>query len=195
MPRLSSNSAVCRSSSKSWRGSFPHKHASVFSFQFDASIEDRNLHNLQLLWRAENFSEASANSGRGHDPKIELRKKGWRFHRMAVLFNFMMYLPCEVSCMSTMSNVNCALTKGMSFSLSEKDCDSSLKRSKCIFIAECKLFTPSIFKTSSRNWKRSYQACSTRTVARDKVLLSQMRKRLSLANPRSDVEVRGASRK
>jgi len=56
---------------------------------------------------------------------------------MAELLNIMMYLPCEVSCMSATSNVKCALSKGMSFYLSERDCDSSLKLSNWIFIAEC----------------------------------------------------------
>jgi hypothetical protein len=65
--------------------------------------------------------------------------------------------------------VKCALTKGMSFYLSEKDCDRCIKLSKCIFIAECKLFSPGLFKTSSRSWKRPYQALSTRTVARYRV--------------------------
>jgi len=40
---------------------------------------------------------------------------------MAELFHIMMLLPCEVPCMSTTSNVMCALAKGMRFYLSEKD--------------------------------------------------------------------------
>jgi hypothetical protein len=64
-------------------------------------------------------------------------EKGLKYHIMAGLFNIMMYLPCEVSCMSTTSNMKFAFTKGMNFYFSQKECDSSLKRSNCIFIAEC----------------------------------------------------------
>jgi len=85
------------------------------------------------------FSETSANSGQATRvrTKIELNEKRIKYHLMAELLNIMMYLPCEVSCMSATSNVKCALSKGMSFYLSERDCDSSLKLSNWIFIAEC----------------------------------------------------------
>lgn len=96
------------------------------------------------------------------------------------------------------NNVKCevALTNGMIFYLSEKDCDSCLKLSNCILIAECQLFTPGLFKTIA-----GIVSAHTRPVQPVPLpatecygtgrMRSQMRKllKLSLANPRSDVQV------